>query len=383
MKSNTFCFAFLLFFIVPVSLFAQSRADDALLLDMYQSQRYAEAATYLKSIYPEPITDTKALSRLGYTFQMAGKLVDAEGYYQRLYQADSTNIGTLFSLAGISFQRENKAKALTYYERITSLDKTNFRAFKQVSALYREKNDTLKALKNYQIANRLNPDDPEVASELSFVLTGLKRTKQAEFVLHRALKTDSTNLFLLRCLANVTYSAEEYNETIKLCNQLMDLGDQSALVLKRLGSSYYMSRNYECCIETFAIMPDIFKTEREYYYTAESYKALKNYHKAIENFEFTVREAISPNTSLYYSEMADSYDELHQVKSTVANYQKSLFFKEKDMVLYMLANLYDTRLKDKRNALKYYKKYLDSKPPEIQKAYIEYVQSRITLLEKK
>ncbi|OCX53522.1 hypothetical protein BEL04_04270 [Mucilaginibacter sp. PPCGB 2223] len=371
----------ILLFLTTTATLAQTKADDALLLDMYQSQRYAEAAAYLKNIYTEPITDTRALSRLGYTFQMAGKLADAEAYYQRLYQIDSTNVSTLFSLAGINSQRENKTKALYFYERITTLDRTNFRAFKQVGLLYRERNDTLKALKNLQTANKLNPEDPDVAAELSFVLSGLKHTKQAETVLNRALKADSASLFLLRCLVNVTYNAEEYNETIKTCNKMMDLGDQSAQVLKKLGASYYMIKNYECCIETFALMQDIFKTEREYYFTAESYKALKQYHKAIDYFELTLRESISPNTNLYYSEMADSYDELHQLKSTIANYQKSLFFKEKDMVLYALANLYDSKLKDKRNALKYYKKYLESKPPAIQKAYIEYVQSRVAALQ--
>jgi len=73
---------------------------------------------------------------------------------------------------------------------------------------------------------------------------------------------------------------------------------------------------------------------------------------------------------------------MHQLKKSVVDYQKSLFFKEDGMVYYALANLYDTELKDKKNALKYYKKYIDSKPPEKQKEYIAYVQSRITELAK-
>ena len=58
-------------------------------------------------------------------------------------------------------------------------------------------------------------------------------------------------------------------------------------------------------------------------------------------------------------------------------YQKSLFFKERDAIYYTLANLYDKELKDKKNAVKYYKKYLETKPPAKQQQYIAYVESRL------
>jgi hypothetical protein len=57
---------------------AQTKVDDALLLDYYQNQRFAEAADYLKTVYTEPITDLKALSQLAYTANMAGRLPEAE-----------------------------------------------------------------------------------------------------------------------------------------------------------------------------------------------------------------------------------------------------------------------------------------------------------------
>jgi hypothetical protein len=44
--------------------------------------------------------------------------------------------------------------------------------------------------------------------------------------------------------------------------------------------------------------------------------------------------------------------------------------------------LYDSKLNDKKNALKYYKKYIDSKPPEKQKDYVTYVKSRVLELKK-
>ena len=47
------------------------------------------------------------------------------------------------------------------------------------------------------------------------------------------------------------------------------------------------------------------------------------------------------------------------------------------MTLYSLAALYDANLKDTANAIKFYKKYLDAKPPQKQQTFVNYTQSRI------
>jgi hypothetical protein len=50
------------------------------------------------------------------------------------------------------------------------------------------------------------------------------------------------------------------------------------------------------------------------------------------------------------------------------------------MIYYSLASLYDSDLKDKAKAVKYYKKYLGTNPPSKQKLFIDYCKSRITAL---
>ena|GEM_PF-6894025 len=84
--------------------------------------------------------------------------------------------------------------------------------------------------------------------------------------------------------------------------------------------------------------------------------------------------------SSYYSEKGDSYDRLHQLKNAVQAYQKSLLYKPDPITYYALATLYDTELKNKATAIKYYKKYLASKPKETQKTYIAYSKQRIKSL---
>ncbi len=358
----------------------QNNLNDALLIDLYQNQRFAEAAAYLKNNYLEPIIDVKILSRFAYANRMAGKLPEAESYYLRIYNQDSTNIAVLLNLAGIQIKRENDAKALFYYEKAARIDTGNFSVYKQMGRLYLEKSDTSAALKNLQKANLIQPEEADVASDLSFLLVIMKKFKPAEAVLGRALAADSSNLLLLRSLAKLEYTNDQFKEAIKTCEKIKLLGNASGDVQSMLATAYYMIKIYDCAIENFTAL--ISQTERTYYLTAMSYKALRKYKQAADYFDKTLGEAISPYTNVYYNEKGDASFKTGQFEVAAEAYEKEQFFKEKDLIYYTLATLYDRDLNDKKTAVKYYKKYLQTKPSVKQQTYISYSQSRISELSK-
>jgi tetratricopeptide (TPR) repeat protein len=151
----------------PVFGQQNAKADDALLLDYYQSQRFAEAADYLKKIYPEPISDKKVLSGLAYVSQMAGRLPEADNYYQRVYGFDTTNTAVLFNLGSINARRGNNIKALSFYKKILLHDSTNFAVYKQMATLSQIAGNPLDEINYLVKANRLNPGEPDVAYDLS------------------------------------------------------------------------------------------------------------------------------------------------------------------------------------------------------------------------
>ena len=374
------CLSLLSLIVLTLNCRAQQKVNDAMLLDMYQSQHFKEAADYLKSVYQEPITDLKVLSRLAYTYQMANKMPEALAYYQRYYDRDSTNIAVLFSLASISSKRSNNANAIKYFNKITAIDSANFMVYKQLGLLYGDGLDTVNAVKNLQKANRLNAEDADVAAELSFYLLTKKKYKEAEAILQHAIAADSTNIFLLRSLMKLDYAATNYAETINVCKRMLDLGDISSDIYNKQGSSYFELKNYECCIDAFFNLPLAFQTERVEYLMAMSYKRLKDYPNTVKYLNLTLQLSISQNTYAYYNEMADTHQKMHQAKKAVVNYQKSLFFEETPVVFYTLASMYDENLKDKKSAIKYYKKYLDTHPPLKQKQYADYALSRIKML---
>nr|WP_294948227.1 tetratricopeptide repeat protein [uncultured Mucilaginibacter sp.] len=362
---------------LSLTVSAQTKVDDALLLDYYQNQRFAEASDYLKTVYTEPVTDLKALSQLAYTSNMAGRLPEAEGYYQRIYDIDSTRSGVLFSLGSINLRRGNSAKAEVYYKRIAAKDSTNFIVYKQLAQISLDKGDIGSQIAYLQRANKINPADADAASDLANRYIELKLLPQAEKVLYKATAADPENIVLLESLMKLTYAQHKWAETVDACLKLLHNGNESSTIRTKLGVSYYNLKNYTCGAETFADIPSPVQNEFTYYYAAMCYKALKDNKQAIFLLEKAIKNGISPSISSYYGEIADSDEKLSRYKKAAIAYQKGLQCEESPMIYYSLANLYDAHLKDKKNALKYYKKYLASRPPEKEKNYIEYAKSRL------
>jgi len=372
-------FAFVLLVYKPV-IAQQNTVDNSLLLDYYQTQHYADAYNYLKTAYPEPVTNTKALSQLAYASQMAHKLIDAEGYYTRAYALDSTNIATLFNLGGINVGRGNNLKALVYYKKILLRDSTNFNVFKQLANLSQNLMDTTNYTKYLLKANAINPEEPDVAYDLSALYITTKKYDKAGQVLDIAIKADTDNLVLLKGKAKVSFLQKKYPETIAECTKLVQAEDKQAVIINWLGIAYFNTRQYKLCISTFQMLDLTLQNESTYYYVAMSYKALKDNVNAIDYLSKALVDGISPRVGNYYIEMADSYEQLHKYQSAIVAYQKSTQFKDEPLTFYSLANLYDTELHNNKNALKYYKKYIAAKPEDRQKTYIDYAKSRVTTL---
>ncbi|TWR31620.1 hypothetical protein FPZ43_03875 [Mucilaginibacter pallidiroseus] len=355
------------------------KIDDARLLEYYQNQKFAEAADYLKGIYAEPFTDLKALSQLAYTSNMAGRLVEAEKYYLQVYSIDSTNTGTLFSLGSINLRRGNNVKAEKYYREIISRDSLNFIAYKQLATISGDKNDIASKIAYLQRANKLNPADAEVASDLSDLYVAIKFTDQAARVLNTAIAADPENIVLLQSLMKLISTQKKWPETVEVCNKLLKAGNESAEVFSKLGIAYYNLKQYSCGAETFAQIDKEKQNESIFYFAAMCYKELKDQNWAIYYLNKAIVDGISPNIASYYGEIADSNEKKKRFKKAIESYQKAFQFDAYPMLYYSLASLYESELKDRVNAAKYYKKYIAAKPPlDKQQKYIEYAKSRIT-----
>lgn len=352
--------------------------DKEKLLDYYQSQRYAEAADYLQSIYPADLQDVKALNQIAYCYMMAGKLPEAEKNYTKIITQQPDYVPVLFSLANINLRRGNKIKAQDHLEHIVKLDSTNFNAFKQLAGLYLHQKDSLNVV-YLEKANHLNPIEADVAFDLANAYKKLKNYEPAYQILSVAIAADTGNFILQQAKLPIAIELKKYKEVVTIGEQLLK-GD--ANVVKYVGMAYYYLKNYQKAIDYLKMLEaSDMQTESTLYFTSLSYRALKDYKSAADYAKQTIEESISTNISSYYTLLGTVYEESEQLTAAASAYQKGLQYKTSPANYYNLSLLYDLKLKQKSTALRYYNLYLKSKPDaKIEKAQIDFVKDRIVVL---
>ncbi len=355
-----------------------AKTDPEKLLEYYETQRYADAALYLQSIYPGDTQDVKALSQIAYCNMMAGKLPEAEKNYQRINAIQPDNIPALFSLASINSRRGHASNAKGYLQQIIKLDSLNFNAYKQLAASA----DTPESQLNYlKKANSLNTTDPDVAYDLSLTYSGLKQFKPAYDVLKTAIASDPENFTLQQALLPVANQLGKYTEVIDTGEKLLK-NHADVNVMNDLGQAYFYIKEYHQCISLYKMLEEMgVQNESIFYFMALSYRELKDYHNAVIYAQKTIDEAISDHTTLYYAALAGIYEAKNQYNDAVTAYKRGLTFGASNIIYYRLGLLYDLHLKQPKNASTYYQLYLKNKPDEEkEKEQIAYAKGRIPAL---
>jgi tetratricopeptide (TPR) repeat protein len=374
MKKFIYTLAFA--FIFQFSLAQSIVLDKEKLLEFYQTQRYADAAQYLQSIYPADTKDVKALNQMAYCNMMTGKLPEAEKSYLTIHEIQPNTLPVLFNLANINTRRGNDLKAKSYLENIVKLDSTNFNAFKQLAGLIK---DSLQLKIAYlKKANSLNPADADVATDLAQGYRDLQKWALGYQVLNIAITADTSNLFLLQAQLPFANELKKYKEVIYVGEKLLKDG-ADANVVKDVGKAYYYLKNYEKCISYYQMLEKVDKqTEMTLYMMTLSYRELKNLDMATTYARKTIEEGISPNTGTYYSLLAALQESNGKLTTAAASYKRGLTFSENGSIYYRLGLLYDLKLKQLKNASTYYNLYLASKPDmKIEKGQIDYVTGRL------
>lgn len=376
MKNLLFCLAFSF---LCATVFAQSPAlDKEKLLDFYQSQRYAEAAQYLQSVYPNDTQDVKALTQMAYCNMMAGKLPDAEKNYLKINAIQPNTLPVLFSLANINARRGNKIKTKSYLEEIIKTDSTNFNAYKQIADYAEDDSAKTAYLKK---ANSLNKVDADVAYELANQYSKAKMYQPAYDVLKIAIQADTSHFVLQQAQLPIALQLNKYKEVVTIGEKLL-LSSANPNTLSTVAKAYFFLKNYNKALASFKILEQSgMLNESNLYFMSLCYRELKNYDKATEYAKKTIEEGISGNTPLYYALLGGILEERNQNLNAATAYKRGLTFGAYNTLYYRLGVLYDFKLNQAKNATNYYALYLKSKPDTVkEKEQIDYSKERITTI---
>lgn len=372
--------------LLSLSLFAQNQVilDKEKLFDLYQSQKYGEAAGYLKSVYGEDINDFKTITQIGYCYSMSGNTAEAEKLYTKANLLQPQNLSVLFNLASISSRRGKTEKSKFYYEEIIKLDSTNFNAYKQLAGLHPEA-FSIQKLKLLRQANKLNPTDADIVFDISDMYMKMNMFSLVGNTLKPALEVDSNNIQLLKVNLLLLLATKQLDSAVITGEKLFSLGDSSSYVLNNLGKVYYMKKEFQKSLNYFKKVSLSASDDNEslFYNMALCNRGLKDYLTAADNFKKAINAGISKNTIVYYTKMGESYEQAEKFEAAAASYKKGSFYDSDGGLLYLLAQVYDKKLNQKSNAIATYAQALKSLPDtEGNKPAKDYISKRIEDLKK-
>lgn len=347
-------------------------ADIDRLISRYQ---YQDALAALNNV---DSTSVEVLRRSGNCYFHMGDYGDAIRQFEKILEIDSMNIHGLFQLGQLYSRTMQYKEAYGCYQKLIARDSTNGVYYKQYAVVASQANDPLVALSNFYKAVSLNAHDVEAYFLFGNMLLDMEQYPVADSILTAALTINqSTQLKLL--LAKAQMGEEKYEEALATTTQLLMKGDTLPAYARIMGISYFQLDEYDKVIPWMNILVDNGMTaEWINYYLGVSYQQLNKPDSAIIYLNKAIEEGISENISNYYTQLAVSYEDKKDYKSAIKYYKAAYESSRKDILLYHLGRNYDVYYRDKKQAITYFKRYLNSE--DTIKVAKEYTRRRLRQL---
>jgi tetratricopeptide (TPR) repeat protein len=213
----------------------------------------------------------------------------------------------------------------------------------------------------YMKALNLNPADTEASLSLGTLLMDLEEYEGVDSVVNLALTIDGQYKPLLLLKARSALEQKNYESVITTVNSLLEKSDTLAIHARLLGVSYFHLADYGKVVTCMNfMMRSRYESEWIYYYMGVASRELGDLPASINFFKLAAQKSLSENTSTYYSQAGQSYEEMGDYNGAIKAYRAAYNYSKEGILLYHLARTYDVYYKDKATALSYYEKYLES-----------------------
>jgi len=328
------------------------------------NQQYKNSiATYQRALKLDPANQkiTIALARIN---NLTGTKAIAIKLYNEVLKSEPTNIMALTDLAEIYSSTKQSDSAVVYYKKLYRLDTLNVEylyklAFNQWSTI-----DMMESFANYKKALAIDSSYLPVVLDLARIYTMTKLHDSAIIILKRNINVYPEESRIYAELGSVYFALGEHDSAIPWFEKGIKLGYTGNEAYKRLATSYYSIKEFEKSKTYFEILFD--KDSNDYktcLYLGNLNNILGNPSRGLELLERAIW-LITPDPmtiTTLYSGIADSHKLLGNHKEQInailkrQEYLPDSYKSEK--YLQEIAEIYEYKLKDKPNALKYYEKY--------------------------
>jgi tetratricopeptide (TPR) repeat protein len=369
-------------FILPIfsfNVFAQSAAADKnTVMDFFQNQQFDEAVSYLTPAIAADTKNIQLLGFLGYAYYMNDNTREAENVYRQIVLIDPDNIPALQYLALLT-KNDRPNEALQYTRRLILLQPAKPGYYRNMGELFKRKDEQDSAFVYFSKAYSLAPKDYKNGVGLADVLIDRKEYTNADSVTEAGLEQDSVNLSFLKLRIRSAYNAGNFQSLRMPGERIIRMGESPLTALTQVLIGYYNLKLYTDCIRICEYLNDKgYTVDNVIYYEAKAWGKLKDFDKSNELLKVCVHLSISKSAEMYYYSLALNYESLKQYAKAINQYDTAYYLFKNPVMNYNCGRIAEAHLHNMQQAQKYYLRYIaEAKPTEADeiKAYA-YVKER-------
>ena len=322
-----------------------------------------QAIEILKLLTEEYPDDISFMLQLAYCYEVLAKYSKSIECYDNMLAIDSTNTYFEVRKADLLYRAEKYSLALDAYNRIDLSYNPNYLT-RCIAMCYEKLNQQELAKSYFSRAWELNEQDAYSANSLVKIQVKEENFTAAYVDSERFIKIDSTDATMNALNAFVYYNMDNYDTAIERFEKCVEQGDNSLLVNRSLGYSYFLTGKDSLALPFLqqAVLHDITNTNLLYILGKVNLK-LGNYPEAVNCFRNLIEKITTPNILFYnaHKDLAQAYENNKDFRKAVGSYNNALRFTDnndnKMELLYPAATIADKELKEYNYALYLYKQY--------------------------
>jgi len=329
-----------------------------------------------------------------YNFSLAKGYYGKENYKMaepllfKLCSIDSMNWVYAYYLSSIYMQLNKFDDALNVYERFLRKDSSNCVYLDKTAFARLKKGDFANAIDLYNKSLSINKKNIPAIKNLSYLYASTLNTDTAIQLLSNGIKIDSTDMDLYLRRAQLYYSKNYTKRALDDYLVVLASGDTAKLYLKRVGIGYSFNLQPK---EAIGYLLLAYKTDSADYetssYLGQCYYKIEDLKNSIYYYKRAINLLTPINTQLglTFTLCAESQKGNQEYKDAIATYLKAYAINKDPNINMIIANIYDEQLNDKKRAIYYYQRFLNtqkSSKMNFSAEYIEKVEKRLEYLKK-
>lgn len=235
-------------------------------------------------------------------------------------------------------------KAIKDYNQAIKLDQKNivlyFRRAELYYEVFREKE---KAIEDYMKVLELEPDNEDAYIRLAEIYFELREIKKQELCYKEVIKINPNNLIVNEQLASYYYSQNKYKEALGYINVALELGSDEEWLNLAQGECYYEIHEYNRALEVYCKIINS-NNNLGYDYRGDVYMALKQYDKAIKDYEKFIE--LKPESKGVYYRLGLAYYKNENYDKAIESLNKAiLLLPNNKKILDLMETINNTKLK--------------------------------------